>query len=136
MEELVEIIGRASLQDGELLAIANGEYPLNAYPTAYTNAQIAKSGAGVCFGLSGYNSNAAQQFILIFDAARIPAAGATCVAMLQVPGTSNFSVSWSTSDGKLAIGRAFQRGLVVCNSSTAPTLTIGAADCWFDVQYV
>ena len=34
------------------------------------------------------------------------------------------------------LGRAFQAGIVVCNSTTAVTLTIGAADTWFDVQYV
>jgi hypothetical protein len=32
--------------------------------------------------------------------------------------------------------RFFNNGIVVANSSTSATLTIGAADCWFDCQYL
>ena len=33
------------------------------------------------------------------------------------------------------MGRVFHQGLVLCNSSTDTTKTIGSADCFFDVQY-
>ena len=32
-------------------------------------------------------------------------------------------------------GREFESGLVICNSSTDATKTIGSADTFFDVQY-
>ena len=52
------------------------------------------------------------------------------VTILSVPTVQNFSIDYGP------YGRAFQVGIVVCNSSTAATKTVGSADCWLDVQYV
>lgn len=91
--------------------------------------RIVKSGAARLYGFSGYNSNAAAQFILAFDATTIPPTGAVPRVVLKAPATDNFWISWTPS------WRDFREGVVLCNSSTAATLTIGAADCWFDAQY-
>lgn len=49
--------------------------------------------------------------------------------VLTAPASSDFWVSWTPGY------RHFTEGCVLCNSSTAATLTIGASDCWFDAQY-
>jgi len=59
----------------------------------------------------------------------VPANGAVPVAVFTVATVANLAVNWIP-------GRTFRRGIVICNSSTGPTLTIGAADCFFDAQYV
>lgn len=107
--------------------------PLNSTSLAYENSRIIKSGAGTCFGLSGYNSGPTQ-WIHLFDGNAVPAAGAIPVAIVKAVTVANFSIDWGTFGSRW--GRAFSRGIIACNSTTGPTLTIGAADCWFDVQYV
>jgi hypothetical protein len=104
-------------------------WPQNATSNGYASSIVAKSGVGKCFGFQGYNSGAAQ-FILVLDAQSLPADGVAPVIVITVAATSNFSAYFGTA------GRSFDRGIVLCNSSTGPTKTIGAADCWFDVQYV
>lgn len=104
-------------------------YPRNRTSTAYGNSILVKSGVAKCFGFQGYNSGAAQ-FVLVFDAKDVPSAGAIPVLVIPVAATSLFSGYFGS------IGRSFDHGIVLANSSTGPTLTIGAADCWFDVQYV
>jgi hypothetical protein len=104
--------------------------PLSASSVAYTNALLVKAGDGICYGLSGYSSKASAQFIQVHDLGAIPADGAVPVTILTVPATGNFSIDYGPR------GRAFRAGIVVCNSSTAQTKTIGLADTWFDVQYV
>ena|SRR5438132_9941858 len=107
----------------------NENWPLSKHSIAYAASLVVKTGPGKLYGIAGYNSGAAQ-FILILDAAAVPANGVVPCLPITVPATSNFSVFYGD------IGRSFDTGIVVCNSSTAPTLTIGAADCFFDAQYL
>jgi len=104
--------------------------PVSANSTVLANSIIAKSGQGKLFGFTVYNSNASSQFILLFDANSLPADGATAACVFTVAGSSNLGVNWDLP------GRWHTRGIVLCNSSTEPTKTIGAGDCFFDVQYV
>jgi hypothetical protein len=105
-------------------------WPQNATSPALTNAIIAKSGIAKLFGFSVTSSNVAAQFILMFDATAIPASGAVPLVAFNVAAASMLPVYYG------AAGRAFDHGILLCNSTTQATLTIGAADCLFDVQYV
>ncbi len=102
--------------------------PLNSTSEAYETSRVVKVGPGILYGFSGYNSKASAQFIQLFDANALPAEGAIPVMVITVPATSNFSYSPGV------YGRAFEAGIVILNSSTGPTKTIGSADCWYDVQ--
>ena len=104
--------------------------PTNATTTAYSTSLVVKASAGICYGLQGYNSLATEQFIQVHDAASLPADTAVPKVMFAVPAESSFSIDFG------AHGRAFATGIVVCNSTTGATKTIGAADCWIDAQYL
>ncbi len=116
---------------GETLHLASGQFPFNSHSTVYENARVVKAGPGTLYGFQGYSSRTSAQLILVFDlSAGVPANGAVPVIIIPVATASVFSAYW----GK--VGRRFERGIVLCNSSTGPTLTIGAADTWFDAQYI
>lgn len=102
---------------------------LNSTSVAYETSRIVKASAGRLWGFSGYNSKASAQFIQVFDSATLPADTAVPVVVFTVATVANFSLDFSTR------GRVFTNGIVICNSSTGPTKTIGSADCWFDAQY-
>lgn len=103
--------------------------PLNQHSRAYEASRIVKTGPGILFGFTVYNSNAAAQFILVFDANTVPAEGTVPECVFSVGGASTLPVQWLP-------GRTFRAGCVLVNSSTGPTKTIGAADCWFDAQFL
>ena len=109
---------------------ATGTYAgTNATTTVYATNLVIKASAGTVYMLSGYNSLATAQFIQLHNATALPADTSVPSVIFYVPGLSNFSFDFGV------YGRFFSTGVVVCNSTTGPTKTIGAANCWFDAQF-
>jgi hypothetical protein len=105
-------------------------WPLNTWSNAAEASHAVKAGAGRLFGFTVYSSNVAAQFIQLHDAPSLPADGAVPVFVVKVALSAHLGVQWADW------GRFFNRGIVICNSTTFATKTIGAADCFFDCQYV
>jgi len=99
----------------------------NAKTTAYAASKVCSAAPAFLCGITVYNSSASTQFIQFHDAASLPANTAVPELFFEIlPSTSKMI--------EFLRPREFSTGIVVCNSSTGPTLTIGSADCWFDVQ--
>lgn len=103
--------------------------PLNAASPRLEASRVVKSGPGILYGLTVTNTNAAAQFVQVFDAAALPADAAVPLFAKSVPAGDAVGFQWLP-------GRTFLTGIVVCNSSTAGAKTIGAADCLFDAQFL
>jgi len=96
---------------------------------------VAAGASGIrCFTISGFNNRASDQWIMVFDAAAVPADGTVQpVGIILAPAGYQFSFNWPG-------GRPFTAGVAVCNSTTINTgtnitKTIGSADCQFDINY-
>jgi hypothetical protein len=102
-------------------------------PRNYTNQRLAASlvlpGSIVVYGFTVYSTNSAAQYLNVFEADKLPADGSVPVLSWPLAANNGVGFTW------LPVGRAFDSGLVLCNSSTDATKTIGSADCLFDVQY-
>lgn len=105
--------------------------PRNSSSLALEASRLVKAGAGWLYGLQCLSTKGVAQFVLLFDttSAAVPANGATPVAAFTVAASGNLPVTWVP-------GRWFEQGIWVANSSTSSTLTLGAADCFFDCQYI
>lgn len=89
---------------------------------------VIKASAGRLIEIRGYNSKASAQFIQVHDASSLPADTAVPEETFTVPASSNFYIEFLAH-------KSFTTGIVVCNSSTMATKTIGSADCWFSADY-
>ena len=96
---------------------------------AYETDAIAKASPGTVFSITGYNAKTSAQFIQLHDSATLPANAAVPAIIFSVPASSNFFYDFNE------VGRFCENGIVVCNSSTGATKTLGSADCWFNIQY-
>ena len=88
-----------------------------------------KTGASYLFGFTVSNSNAAARFIQVFDLDTFPANGAVPHIVVSCPTIADKEMLWIPP-------RRMDRGIVICSSTTQNTLTLGAAEFLFDVQYV
>lgn len=102
--------------------------PISDTQNALANSYVAGGYLRV-YGWTVYSSLGSAQNIQMYDASKLPADGA-------VP-FMNFNIGASSVQGVYygKMGRVFKRGLVLCNSTTDTTKTIGAVNCFFDVQY-
>jgi hypothetical protein len=103
--------------------------PLNSPSRTLEASRVIKTGVGILYGLTVTNTKASAQFFQVFDAATVPADGAVPLLSKSVPAGDAVGIDWVP-------GRTFRVGIVVCNSSTSATKTVGSADCLFDVQFV
>jgi len=90
---------------------------------------VVKDGPGTLFGVCGYNNRNSAQFIQIHDASSLPDDGAVPKIIFKVPAKSSFCYDFAK------LGRYMTKGIVVCNSLTGPTKTLGDNDCWFNITY-
>ena len=108
-------------------------YQPNRVPTNFNRqvklASIVLPGHLVVYGFTVYNTKASSQFLNIFDNATLPADTAVPLYSWALSANTGVGVSYAPQ------GREFVSGLVLNNSSTDATKTIGSADCFFDVQY-
>jgi len=129
-----DVYGRQVVYLGTSLDATNDEVSVTPRDTSHNNTTayatnlVVKASAGKLFEIRGYNSLASAQFIQVHDAASLPADTTVPEEVFTVSASSNFSISFPQ-------GKVFSVGIVICNSSTGPTKTIGAADCWFSSDF-
>jgi len=100
----------------------NGTTPNRTSSTALEASHIIRATPGTLLSLTGYNSKGSAQFIQIHNSATLPADAAVPIAVITAAATSNFAFTIPIH------GLPCSTGIVVCNSSTSSTKTIGSAD--------
>lgn len=129
-----QVVPVVALDDETIASISGGSSttPSNARnPSgAYVSNIVAKVSAGQLIGATIFSSKSGPQFIQFHDAAALPSDGAVPELIVQIPANGTYTLYFGN------VGRKFSNGIVVTNSSTGPTKTIGSADCWFDIQYL
>lgn len=95
----------------------------------YEKSKVVKDSAGTLFNISGYSKRVTKQWIMIFDSDTLPSDGAVPLIVIPVDGQDSFY--WDSRD----YPKEFSTGIVVCNSTTGDTKTIGDDDCLFNVNY-
>lgn len=123
---------RDDLIDGIVQGIAaSAVVPPNGYAsTAVETNHVIKDAAGVVFVASMYNDNAATRYLQFFDSHTLPADGVVPLLSFEVPTKTTRVI-----DSYAFRGKQFRIGIVVCNSTTGVSKTLGGADCLFDVEY-
>ena len=105
------------------------ENPSIASSTALAASLVVRASVGRLLTAAVYNGNVGTQYIQIHNAASLPANGAvplfTFALATGAVQVLNFDLT----------GLPCSTGIVLCNSSTAATKTIGANDTWFTATH-
>lgn len=100
-------------------------YPVNSGGALVSSFQISPVGK-LLLDISGNNTLAGIQYIQLFDSVTLPADTAVPLYVVAAQATSFFTKTFMPD------GVPFQNGIWVCCSTTAPTKTLGAANCFFE----
>jgi hypothetical protein len=103
--------------------------PLNYTSPALASSCVVKTGPGLLVGFTVTNTSASSQYVLVFDATTLPADGTIPILAASVSANTTSTFNWIP-------GRTHQHGIILCNSSTNTSKTIGSANCIFDVQFL
>ena len=106
------------------------EFLKNDSSAVLENARVCRIGPALVSGFHAHSTLDTAQFIMVFDASAIPADGAVTPMVWEVAGDSSRDVAW------VPYPRGFRNGVVICNSTTNATKTLGAANTLFDVQFI
>ena len=99
----------------------------NANSRGVANSLTVKTSNGLLFGFTV--SSAVAQYVHLYDLTALPAEGAVPTLSWQVALGGYLGVEWVPP-------RYCEQRIVLCNSSTQHTNTIGSADCIFDVNFL
>lgn len=114
----VDALGRVRVSDRN--------EPSAAKVSALAASLVVKASAGKLFGFAGYSTTA--QFIQVHNASSLPADTAVPDLVFPIEANKPFSIA-------LARPHVAGTGLVICNSTTGPTKTIGSANTWITAWY-
>lgn len=103
--------------------------PLNYHSRALEASCVVKTGPGVLYGFTFSSTLGAAQYVQVFDASSLPADGAVPIIAKSCAANDAVMLSWLP-------GRTFLVGIIICNSTTNGSKTLGAANSIFDAQFV
>ena len=106
------------------------ELPRSDNTPALASSIVAMVGQGRLIGFTVSSTRASSQFVQLFDSGALPADGAVPILSIDIATVVSKGVYFGSD------GRWMRQGIVICNSTTQGSKTIGSADCLFDVQYV
>lgn len=128
-QSMTGVEGATPLVAGALAAPASTD--VNAFTNSASTAQeasrIVKIEPGRLYRL--HVSSSAAQYIQIYDADTLPADGVVPALVWAIGANGHLDISFGER------GRYFANGIIIANSSTLHTKTIGSATTLFDVQY-
>jgi hypothetical protein len=96
---------------------------------ALEKSKVIKATSGYLRYLLAYNTAGSAKYIQLHDSATLPADTAVPAAELSIAAHSSAILDLTKTP------MTFKNGIVVCNSSTDATKTIGSDDCLFFAIY-
>ncbi len=118
------------------MARKNLQFDPGELPNSYNSGGVLASGGVIVsdgparlFNLNVTSQDNSDQFVMVFDAAAVPANGAAPAAVFKVPAGSTAGIDYGWR------GKAFENGICWSNSTTLPELTAGAANCYAEANW-
>lgn len=103
---------------------------LRANTPAQAASIIVKDRGAKLLRVFGFNALAGTQFLQVHDSAVVPIDTAVPLIVIALAASSPFQIDFT------GFAMPFQNGCVICNSTTGPTKTIGAANCLITALYM